>query len=50
MDKTPDVLYSEREKRINDAIQLKVPDRVPFFPLTPVIAAKYTGISMKGTV
>ncbi|MCX6006944.1 MAG: hypothetical protein NTZ34_06745 [Chloroflexi bacterium] len=47
MDKTPDVLYSEREKRINDAIQLKVPDRVPFFPLTPVIAAKYAGISMK---
>src|SRR4030042_6768826 len=41
-------LFREREKRISDAIQLKVPDRVPvwhqdlgFFP------ARYTGITFQ---
>jgi hypothetical protein len=29
MGKTPEELYQEREKRFNDAVQLKVPDRVP---------------------
>lgn len=29
MKKVPEELYREREKRIDDAIQLKVPDRVP---------------------
>lgn len=38
--KTPEQLYTEREKRITDVIQLKMPDRVPVhlalnhFPLT----------------
>lgn len=48
MDKSPAELYTERAKRIEDAIQLKVPDRVPvwmqdlsFFP------AKYSGITFE---
>jgi hypothetical protein len=38
MEKTPEDLFKERKKRVMDAIQLKVPDRVPisafgsFFP------------------
>ncbi len=31
-DKSPSQLLAEREKRINDAIALKVPDRVPIIP------------------
>jgi uroporphyrinogen-III decarboxylase len=45
MDKTPEELYKERLKRIDDVIQLKVPDRVPFFPLTHFLAAGYVGLS-----
>jgi uroporphyrinogen-III decarboxylase len=47
MEKSPQELYREREKRMNDAIQLKVPDRVPFFPPSQHFAAKYMGISLK---
>ena len=47
MGKSPEELYKEREKRINDAIQLKVPDRVPFFPATHLYAAKYTGMTLE---
>jgi hypothetical protein len=44
MGKTPEELYREREKRINDAIQLKAPDRVPFwFQDVSFFPAKYTG-------
>lgn len=45
MEKTPRELYQEREKRINDAIQLKATDRVPFAPLFTFFAAKYAGIT-----
>ena len=45
MGKTPQDLYQEREKRLNDAIQLKVPDRVPIAPLFTFFAAKYAGIT-----
>lgn len=45
MNKTPDELYQERLKRVEDAIQLKKPDRVPFFPLTHFLAASYVGLS-----
>ena len=43
MAKTPEALYEEKTKRVMDAIQLKVPDRVPFmsffnFFLTTTIA------------
>jgi hypothetical protein len=44
---SPEELYRERGKRINDAVQLKVPDRVPFFPATHLYAAKYTGMTLE---
>lgn len=47
MEKSHEELYKERGKRINDAIQLKVPDRVPFFPTTHLFAAKYVGMSFE---
>jgi len=47
MEKSPEELYKEREKRVNDAIQLKVPDRVPFIPATHLYAAKYTGMTLE---
>lgn len=37
--------YNERLKRVEDAIALKIPDRVPFFPQSNFLAIKYTGIS-----
>ncbi len=40
--KTTEQLYEEREKRVRDAIELKVPDRVPFSANINVHA--YTGI------
>lgn len=36
-------LYREREKRVNDAIALKVPDRVPLAASLGFFAAKYAG-------
>lgn len=41
---SPEQDYKEREKRVNDAIQLKKPDRVPFFPFTGYYAATYVGM------
>lgn len=46
-EKSPVVLYQEREKRIEDAIALKVPDRVPVTPSFGFFAAKYYGITYK---
>lgn len=40
-------LYSKREKRVNDAIQLKVPDRVPVSALFGFFPVKYAGITME---
>lgn len=45
MGKTNNNLYRERLKRIEDAVQLKVPDRVPFFPNLGFFAARYAGLS-----
>jgi uroporphyrinogen-III decarboxylase len=45
MQKTPKELYQEREKRFNDSIQLKIPDRVPIAPLFTFFPAKYAGIT-----
>ncbi|MFC2021273.1 uroporphyrinogen decarboxylase family protein [Chloroflexota bacterium] len=42
--KTPEQLYAEREKRVTDTIQLKVPDRMPVY-LRGAFAARYAGIS-----
>ena len=41
-------LYRERKKRVDDAIALKVPDRVPiWFQDASFFPAKYTGITFK---
>ena len=45
MGKTPQQLYEERVKRVEDAIQLKIPDRVPITLSLGYFPAKYTGIS-----
>jgi uroporphyrinogen-III decarboxylase len=48
MVKTAEELYEERQKRINDAIQLKEPDRVPiWFHDTGFFPAKYAGITFE---
>jgi hypothetical protein len=44
-EKTPEQLYQEREKRVSDAIQLQVPDRVPVLLGLGYFPATYTGIS-----
>lgn len=45
MEKTTEELYRERLKRVNDAIQLKIPDRVPIELAFGYFPAKYTGIT-----
>jgi hypothetical protein len=47
MDKRPQDLYQEGEKRVNDAIQLKEPDRVPVMCLFGFFPARYTGITFE---
>ncbi len=48
MGKTGEELYRERQKRVQDAIQLKVPDRVPiWFQDASFFPAKYTGITFR---
>ena len=42
--KTPEQLYKEREKRLWDAIQIKVPDRVPVIFGGTFFACKYGGL------
>jgi hypothetical protein len=43
--KTGAELYQERLKRLEDAIQLKVPDRVPIFVSFGYFPAKYAGVT-----
>jgi hypothetical protein len=45
MNDTHRELYQERLKRINDAIQLRVPDRVPTFIHFGLEAARYVGMT-----
>lgn len=45
MGKTSKELYQERLRRVQDAIELKQPDRVPFVPFMSFFPAKYCGIS-----
>lgn len=46
MSKTPQELYQEREKRVNDAIAFKKPDRVPVVIFFSAFEAQYAGIPM----
>ena len=45
MSKTPQQLYEERAKRMEDAIQMKIPDRVPVSLPLGYFPARYTGIT-----
>ena len=47
MEKTPQELFKERTKRVEDVVQLKVPDRVPFLPFFSFFPAKRAGISFE---
>lgn len=47
MAKTPEELYRERAKRVEDAINLKVPDRVPIVPDAEFFPLKYAGITVE---
>jgi len=47
MSKTPEELYNERIKRMQDAIELREPDRVPFTPFATFFPATYTGITFQ---
>lgn len=42
--KSPEELYQEREKRVRDAIELKVPDRVPVALLMGYFPGRYAGL------
>lgn len=43
--KTVEQLRAEREKRVTDALELRVPDRVPVTVGTGVFAARYAGLT-----
>jgi hypothetical protein len=45
MKETSEELYEARLKRVEDTIQLKVPDRVPFVPIMNFFATTYVGLS-----
>ena len=47
MSKSSEELYEERTKRVHDAVQLKVPDRVPFVPFFTFFWAKYSGLNCR---
>ena len=47
MGKTAERLFNERQKRIQDAIALKVPDRVPIMPFDTGWCYKYTGTTFE---
>ncbi len=43
-EKSPEELFAEREKRFNDVIALRKPDRIPVLVLFTLFTAKYAGI------
>lgn len=43
--KSPEELFKEREQRINDAVSLKEPDRVPLAPYAQFFPARYGGLT-----
>jgi hypothetical protein len=47
MNESPEELRSQREKRVCDAIELKVPDRIPIVPLFGYFPAIYKGVSIQ---
>jgi uroporphyrinogen-III decarboxylase len=47
MEKSSEELYEERERRTQQAIELKVPDRVPVMSLFGFFPARYAGITFE---
>jgi hypothetical protein len=47
MQQSPSRLYQEREKRVNDAVQLKIPDRIPILGMFGHFYTKYTDITCR---
>jgi hypothetical protein len=47
MPKTPQELYQEREKRVDEAIALKKRDRVPVVPLFMGFSFDYAGYTKR---
>jgi len=47
MNRTPEQLYQERMNRVEDAIQLRVPDRVPFFLFSGYLPCRYVGMPLE---
>ena len=47
MAKTPEELYNERVNRVEDAIHLRIPDRVPIVPDAEFFPLKYAGITVE---
>ena len=47
MDQATEKLYREREKRYIDAIQLRIPDRVPTSVHLSYLPARFTGIKYR---
>jgi hypothetical protein len=47
MKRDPQVLCEERKKRVHDAIELRVPDRVPITASFYFFPARYYGCSFK---
>lgn len=45
MDRSPEELYKERLRRVQDAVRLNVPDMVPFLGAFAAVSFKYTGIT-----
>ncbi len=50
MNKSTEMLYQEREKRIMDVVELKKPDMVPIGPGFGFFAARYEGMTIKETM
>lgn len=46
-DRPPQDLYRERLRRIDDAVHLRVPDRVPFLPSAHFFPTNYRGVSAR---
>ncbi len=47
MSTSPEELFQEREKRVCDSVELKMPDRVPIVTLFGYVPALWAGISVK---
>ncbi len=47
MEKTMQELYDERVKRVEAAIRLEEPDRIPIIPMFHLFPVKYTGLTMQ---